>query len=115
MLPMDDTALEFSTRGKGDMREAFVELELADGSRTSDFRYWQHTIRTEKISPDGLPASYFEESAGSIAPATNPDATAKSLVIKCKENNSSVVLELVYTVFEDCDCIVRSSKVINSG
>ena len=115
MLPMDNTALEFSTRGKGDMREAFAELELADGSRTSDFRYWQHTIRTEKISPKGLPASYLEESARSIAPAANPDATAKSLVIKCKDNNSSAVLELVYTVFEECDCMVRSSRIINSG
>ena len=93
MLPLDNTALEFSTRGKGDMREAFVELELADGSRTSDFRYWQHVIRTEKVSPEGLPASYFEESAGSIAPAANPEAVAKSLVIKCKDNNSSAVLE----------------------
>ena len=60
-LALDDTCLEFSTRGKGDMREAFAELELSDGSRTSDFRYWQHVIRTEKVSPEGLPASYFEE------------------------------------------------------
>ena len=114
-LALDDTCLEFSTRGKGDMREAFAELELADGSRTSDFRYWQHVIRTEKISPEGLPASYFEESAKSIAPAANPAGVPKSLVIKCKDNNSPAVLELVYTVFEDCDCIVRSSRIINSG
>ena len=114
-LALDDTSLEFSTRGKGDMREAFVELELSDGSRTSDFRYWQHVIRTEKVSPEGLPASYFEESAESIAPAANPGATATSLVIKCKDNNSDAVLELVYTAFKDCDCIVRSSRLINSG
>ena len=114
-LALDDTCLEFSTRGKGDMREAFAELELSDGSRTGDFRYWQHVIRTEKVSPEGLPASYFEESAGSIAPAANPEAVAKSLVIKCKDNNSAAVLELVYTAFEDCDCIVRSSRIINAG
>ena len=101
-LALDDTCLEFSTRGKGDMRESLVELELADGSRTSDFRYWQHVIRTEKISPEGLPAAYME-------------GDAKSLVIKCKDNNSDAVLELVYTAFEDCDCITRSSRLINSG
>lgn len=114
-LALDDTCLEFSTRGKGDMREAFVELELADGSRTSDFRYWQHTIRTEKISPEGLPFAYFEETSKNKAPAANPDSIAKSLVIKCKDNNSDAVLELVYTAFEDSDCIVRSSRLINSG
>ncbi len=114
-LALDDACLEFSTRGKGDMREAFVELELSDGSRTSDFRYWQHTIRTDKISPEGLPASYFEESAENKAPAANPDSVAKSLVIKCKDKNSDAVLELVYTAFEDCDCIVRSSRLINGG
>jgi len=103
-ISLDDSTLEFSSRGKGDMRETFVELELADGSKTSDFRYWQHSIRTEKVSPEGLPASYFEE-----------EGEASSLVIKCKDNNSSAVLELVYTVFEDCDCIVRSSRLINSG
>ncbi len=110
-LSLDDTCLEFSTRGKGDMREAFVELELCDGSRTSDFRYWQHTIRTEKISPEGLPASYFEESAS----AGKQSQTAESLVIKCRDKNSDAVLELVYTAFEDCDCITRSARLINSG
>ena len=115
MLPLDDTMLEFSSRGKGDMREPFVELELADGSRTSDFRYWQHVIRTEKISPEGLPYAYFEEKSGSKAPAANPESVAQSLVIKCKDNNSNAVLELVYTAFEDCDCIVRSAQLINSG
>lgn len=103
-ISLDDTMLEFSTRGKGDMRETFVELELADGSKTSDFRYWQHCIRTEKVSPEGLPAAYFEEGEEEV-----------SLVIKCKDNNSSAILELVYTVFEDCDCIVRSSRLINAG
>ncbi len=125
-LALDDTCLEFSTRGKGDMREAFVELELEDGSRTSDFRYWQHVIRTEKISPEGLPAAYFAEkaTAGKEPAKTETfdkssggtqNQKAESLVIKCRDKNSGAVLELVYTAFEDCDCITRASRIINSG
>lgn len=104
----DDTCLEFTTTGKGDMREPFVELEQEDGSRTSDFRYWQHTIKTEKISPKGLPAAYFAGEA-------EDNNEAKSLIIKCKDKNSGVILELVYTVFEDCDCITRFARLLNSG
>jgi alpha-galactosidase len=81
-----------------------VELELSDGSRTSDFRFRSSCIRTEKVSPEGLPASYFEN-----------EEEAESLVITCKDKNSDVELELVYTVFEDCDCIVRSANLRNTG
>ena len=38
VLCLDDVCLEMSSRGKGDMKEPFVELIYADGSRTSDFR-----------------------------------------------------------------------------
>ena len=103
-LALDDTCLELSGRGKGDMREAFVELELSNGSRTSDFRFASSCIRTEKISPEGLPFAYFEKAE-----------EAESLVITCKDKNSDVELELIYTVFEDCDCIVRSANLRNAG
>ena len=103
MLSLDDALLEVSTLGKGDMREAFAEAELGDGSRTLDFRFWQSSVRSEKISPVGLPAAYFEEEPG------------ESLVILCKDQNSGLVLKLVYTPFEDCDCIVRSACLMNEG
>jgi len=110
-LSLDDLCLEFSTKGKGDMREPFAELTLSDGSRTSDFRFWQSCIRTEKVSPQGLPGAYF----GEAAEGATEEKSAKSLVIKCKDQNSAAVLELVYTVFEDCDCITRSAKLTNEG
>ena len=58
---LEDMCLEFSTKGKGDTKEPFAELTLADGSRTSDFRFWQSSIRSEKVSPEGLPGAYFEK------------------------------------------------------
>ena len=124
---LEDMCLEFSTRGKGDAKEPFAELVLADGSRTSDFRFWQSCIRTEKVSPEGLPGAYFEEDATETPVAkkikvseqavisTKREKEPKSLVIKCKDKNSDAVLELVYTVFEDCDCITRSAKLMNTG
>ena len=115
MLFLDDTCLEFSTKGKGDMREPFVELELENGSRTSDFRFWQFSIQTDKISPKGLPSSYFSSETAFIRKEEGEEV-ARSLIIKCKDNNQSgAVLELVYTVFEDCDCITRSAKISNIG
>ena len=38
-LSLEDVCLEFSSLGKGDLREPMLELVNADGSRTSDFRY----------------------------------------------------------------------------
>ena len=35
-LCLDDVCMEISSRGKGDMREPFVEIEYADGSKSSD-------------------------------------------------------------------------------
>ena len=41
---LDDVCLEISGRGKGDMREPFVDIEYADGSRTCDFRYNDYRV-----------------------------------------------------------------------
>ena len=38
-LVLEDLCLEFSSLGKGDIREPFVELRFADGSSTCDFLF----------------------------------------------------------------------------
>lgn len=37
------------------MREPYVELVLADGSSTSDFRYENYRIEESLLTPEGLP------------------------------------------------------------
>ena len=69
----------------------------------------------DKISPKDLPSSYFSSETAYIRKETGEE-NARSLIIKCKDRNQSgTVLELVYTVFEDCDCITRSAKISNIG
>lgn len=101
VLCLDDVCLEMSARGKGDMKEPFVEIIYADGSRTSDFRYESSRIEEKKCSPQGLPGAIDEEEQ------------VQSLVVTMADRNSKVRLELIYSVFEACDCITRFAKVIN--
>ncbi len=95
---LEDTPLEFSTRGKGDIDEPLVEITYADGSFTNDFLYVSDCINTAKEEITSLPSSYDGDS---------------QLVITLKEKYHDVFLKLYYTVFEKSNIIVRSSKLIS--
>ncbi len=99
---LDDICLELGTRGTGDMREPFIELVYEDGSRTCDFRFESFFVE-KKRSLIGLPSAYDEQEK------------AQSLTIIMKEKNHDVRLELVYGVFEECDCITRYAVLRNDG
>lgn len=101
-LCLDDVCLEISTRGKGDMREPFVEIEYEDGSKTSDFRYEEYRIEKIKQQPKDLPGAYDDSQK------------AQSLIVVMSDRNSGVKLELVYSVFEACDCITKFARIINN-
>ena len=114
-LCLDDVCLELSTRGKGDMREPMVEIEYANGSRTSDFRYETCELKVHKEMPDGLPGAYFETEDAYVDENGIRQETYRSLIVTLKDRNSDVKVELVYNVFEECDCITRFTRVINTG
>lgn len=100
---LDDVCLEVSTRGKGDMREPFVELAYADGSTSSDFRYEGYRldgIEEVEQTPKGLAGAY---------------GASQTLTIILKELHRDIRLELIYRVFEECDCITRFARIINVG
>ncbi len=105
-LCLDDVCLEMSGRGKGDMREPFVELTYPDGSSSSDFRFEEVRLVVPKASPKRLPGAYFEEI---------DTHTYHSAIISMRDRNSNCKLELIYSVFEDCDCITRFARLINEG
>jgi alpha-galactosidase len=97
---LDDQCLEISSRGKGSFAEPFVELKYQDGSRTTDFRYTGYSVSEEKLTPDLLPGAYGQ---------------AQSLVIELQDKNSEAKLELVYTIFDDCNCITRFARLTNNS
>ncbi|MCM1064285.1 MAG: alpha-galactosidase [Eubacterium sp.] len=102
-LALEDMCLEFSSLGKGDIREPFVELCFADGSSTCDFIFESAQILPRKKMSEILPASYDEENR------------AQSLELHFQEKVHSVVLTLTYSVFEESDTIVRSAALHNRG
>ncbi len=99
---LEDMCLEFSTYGRGDIHEPYIEMINADGSNTLDFQYVSYVLKHGKKPLEGLPCSYDEKN------------NVEQLVIICKDLNCGYHLEVTYSVFEKCDVITRSSRVTNT-
>ena len=100
---LEDICLEFSSYGKGDVREPFVELRFADGSGTCDFIFKGAEIKDEKTPLKTLPSSYSD------------DRAVQSLEVVFEDRNHAVVMVLNYAVFEECDVITRSVRLVNNS
>ena len=100
---LEDACLEMSSWGKGDIREPFVEIVHADGARTSDFVFDRAEIIDGKAEYATLPGSYDD------------DNNVKQLVVYMKDKQYNLTLELHYYVYEACDVITRSAKLINTS
>ena len=109
-ITLEDLRLEVSGRGKGDLREPFVELTFADGSQTTDFLFME--ARIEKL-PDFDAVGDGQELV--LPHAYDETGEAKRLTIVLKEAVQPVRLELYYDIFVDCDVICRSAKLFNEG
>lgn len=98
---LEDACLEVSAYGKGDIREPFVTVVHADGSKTSDFVYDSFAINEEKTPLQTLPYASGEE--------------VQELCIILKDKQYDLTLELRYGVYEECDVITRSAILYNQG
>ena len=95
--------LEMSSFGKGDIREPMVELVYPDGSSTVDFVFDDYQVRKGKKDLDTLPSSYDDQ------------GHAQQLVVKLVDKEYNTRLDLIYSVFPDCDVITRSAVLYNDG
>ena len=90
--------LENSCSQLGDYRRPSVEVLLPNGSRLTDFRYngykiLQHFTLSEMPFPrDG-----------------------ETLEVQLSDSVNNLDLYLYYTVFDDCDVVVRNCKLVNNG
>ncbi len=98
---LEDMCLEMSSMGHGDVREPFIELIYADGSRTSDFLFDSFVIDHTESDLVTLPSSY----AGMNG--------AEHLCIILRDGG--LTLELHYRVYAECNVITRSARLINNG
>ncbi len=99
---LEDMCLEMSSYGKGDIREPFVQILYGDGSVSSDFVYDSYEILEKKELWNSLPNAV-------------DDGKGEHLKIRLKDKNSSLVLELFYDIYADCDVITRRSRLIQEG
>lgn len=100
---LEDMRLEMSSYGKGDIREPFVEVVHADGSYTSDFLFEKAEIVKGKEEYQTLPGSYDE--SGEV----------EHLCVTLRDREYGLLLELHYYVYEDCDVITRSARLLNQS
>jgi alpha-galactosidase len=107
-ISLEDLRLEYSSYGKGDIRDPFVKLIFPDGSRSVDFIYDNYEIFQEKKPLETLPGSYAN-------PEDSLHGKVEELVIYLKERYHKLSLELHYYLYEECDVISRSARLINSS
>ena len=100
---LEDIRLEMSSHGKGDIREPFIELVHADGSTTCDFLFEEAVITAGKEAFETLPGSYDET------------AQVGHLTVTLRDKQYGIKLELHYYVYEECDVITRSARLINES
>ncbi|MCM1040496.1 MAG: alpha-galactosidase [Ruminococcus sp.] len=100
---LEDVCLEMSSYGKGDIREPFVEVIHADGSYTSDFLFEEAVITKGKDEFQTLPGSYDE------------NGEVEHLCVTLKDKQYDLLLELHYYVYEACDVITRSARLVNES
>lgn len=99
---LDNLCLEWSGVGRGDYRQTPIEAKMPDGSFSSDFLYDSHEIVSGCIPMHSLPAAYDDENA------------AQTLIIRMRERDRAVTLELYYTVFPASNVISRRCVIENN-
>ncbi len=102
-ISLENMRLEYSSYGKSDIREPFIELVHEDGTSTVDLVYDSYEITSGKEAFETLPGSYGTADE------------VEHLMIALRDNNSDIRLELHYYVYADCDVITRSARLINAG
>jgi len=100
---LDILPLEWSGLGKGDFRTPAAELKLpGSGGFMTDFRYLRHEIINGVVPcQDGLPDAHADD--------------GKAETLRVTMGDAGVELDLYYTVFDNCDVIVRRSVLRNTS
>ncbi len=97
----EDMRYEISARGKGDLREPFVDAVYADGSSSLDFVYAGYEVVAGKPQPEGLPGAMADENTS-------------SLIVHYKDQNGGLCLDTYYSVYYNEDVIVRGAGLHNA-
>ena len=98
---LDNIPLEWSGNGYGDFRFCPAEIRMPDGGFSHDFTYVKHDIFSGAAAMDALPG------------ALDTLGTAATLRVDMRDDAGEVSLSLFYTLFPECDIIVRRCVLSN--
>jgi alpha-galactosidase len=101
-MTLETKLLEYSTRGKGDIRNPLLEIEYSNGNRTTDLKYQGYSLK-EHVEMKSLPCSR----------ASNDKV--EDLFITLLDNENLVEVTLVFSIFEEEDVITRRMEIKNLG
>ena len=99
----DSFPWEYPTRGIGDFREDCLAIETKEGHWSLKLTYQSHKISHGKQAPQGLPGVFGDEKNASV------------LELICEDAQTGFEVTLIYTIFEDSDAIIRSTKIFNKA
>ena len=98
---LDRLPQEYPSFGLGDLREGALTVRGADGTTAVDLRFVGAETLEGKPALEGLPATFGGDCA--------------TLRLTLADAHTGLRAELLYTIFDDCDAIARSARLVNAG
>ncbi|MCQ2592123.1 MAG: alpha-galactosidase [Treponema sp.] len=100
---LDFLPQEMPTDGVGDFRESALAVTNSKGNNGIELIYKSHKIIDGTISLPGLPSVFGEKNESQTLEITTEDSVLNTEVV------------LVYTIFQNIDAVVRSTRIVNKG
>ncbi|MFA6816019.1 MAG: alpha-galactosidase [Lentisphaeria bacterium] len=100
----DQLMQEYSGANTGDFRSTAIAIQTTNGAYAADYRYTSYKITNDTPSLTSLPCAFR---------ADNPEV--QTLEIHSIDPSTQTECILYYTVFPECNTIVRSVKLKNNG
>ena len=98
---LDRLPQEYPSFGLGDLREGALTVRGADGATAVDLRFESARVLPGKPPLEGLPATFGED--------------CQTLALTLSDAHTGLAVELLYTIFDDCDAVARSARLTNRG
>ena len=87
--------------GLGDLREGALTVIAGDGTRAVDLRFVDAQVEDGKPALPGLPATFGD--------------ACKTLTVRLRDAHTGLEAMLYFTIFDDCDAVTRSARLVNAG
>lgn len=98
---LDSFPMEYPFGGTGDFRESCMDIRNEYGQQGLELVYAGHRIYAGKEGLEGLPATW--------------GSGCETLEITLEDVCAKIRVMLSYSIFADCDAVIRSVKVENTG